>query len=303
MKKWKWTWVFLAVAMYLCNDVSMRLVVVDINFIAGCIVQVIPLIIISASGLLYEKNRVPVGENRSTNLRLIPLYGTVQVLFGNVFYFLSMSFGGLSIASPTVQSQAVWAVVLGCLILGEQISYNRWMGVAGFVVGISLITYFKSQGTVIPNWHWGILFGILGGLSWASGSTVQKILLKDNVSNNAILFFGTLTGAILLTILGLITNADSFIKDMISADTYKMLLPGFFSSVATWCLTFALKKISVSVVIPILSVNIIFNTVIGAVFWKEYVNTGTIAGLLIAFTGILISQDFKLAKDLRKERI
>ncbi len=301
MKNWKWTWIALAVVLYLSNDVSMRMVAVNVNFIAGSIVQALPLVLISLLGMTREKGGGAYWKSRSILYRIL-LYGTVQVLMGNVLYFLAMRFGGLSIASPTVQSQAIWAVVLGAVLLREHISPKGWAGVVCFAAGIAMITYFKSQGVVTLGWQWGVLFGILAGLSWASGSVIQKTLFKQQVSQNTIFFYGTLFGIVLLTILGLSTDPMGFLGSLATPDTYKMLLPGLFSSIATWCFARALRQIPVSTIIPILSVNIIFNTIIGALGWKEYVNTGTIAGLLIAFMGILLSQNIRLGRNIKSHK-
>lgn len=299
MKNWKWTWVALAVVLYLSNDVSMRMVAVNVNFIAGSIVQALPLVLISGLGLARERGDGAHWKNYSILGRIL-LYGTMQVLMGNVLYFLAMRFGGLSIASPTVQSQAIWAVILGAVLLRETISRNGWAGVVCFAAGIAMITYFKAQNTIIASgWQWGVLFGILAGLSWSSGSVIQKTLFKQQVSQNTIFFYGTLFGIVLLTVLGLGTDPSGFMQSLASPATYKMLVPGLFSSIATWCFAKALRQIPVSTIIPILSVNILFNTIIGALGWGEYVNTGTIAGLLIAFVGILLSQNIRLGRSIK----
>lgn len=304
MKRLKWTWVALAVACYLANDVLMRLVSANVNFVSGCVVQAVPLVIISLLGLAGEKEALTAVRRKRSAIWLILAYGTAMVLFGNVLYFLAMRFGGLSIASPTVQSQSVWAVILGAVLLKEKIPAKGWAGIVFFAAGIFLIAYFKSRGTeaVILNWHWGVMFGIMAGLSWSLGSVAQKALLKKQVSQNAILLIGTLFGMILLTVFGLCTDARGFLNGMADPVTYKMLLPGFFSSVAAWCLAHALRQINISVVIPVLSVNIIFNTVIGAVYWHEYISPGTITGLLTAFIGILLSQNIRFTGIMKNHK-
>lgn len=296
MKNTKWLWVILAVLFYQANDVSMRMLAVDTNFISGALMQALPLVVLSGVMLTKEKGFV---QYKGGSKIIIPIlaYGAIQVLVGNLLYFMAMRFGGLSVASPAVQSQAVWAVLLGAFILHEKITTQAKIGIAMFAVGISMLAYFKSGSINVGDGLLvGAAFGVLAGLSWATGSLIQKKLFAHHTSPNAIFFIGTLFGMILLALLGISTAKADFTASFVFANTYKMLIPGVFSSAATWCFAKALRDIQMSTIIPILSINIIFNTVIGAVFWNEYISLGTVTGLIMAFAGIVLSQNIKLKK-------
>lgn len=300
MKNWKWIWVIIAVLFYQANDITLRIITVNVNFISGCIVQAIPLVVVSGVFLCKEQ-RAKSGLMSKKAIAMILSYGAAQVLFGNLLYFVAMKLGGLSVASPMVQSQAIWAVLLGAVFLKEYIPPKGRVGVGCFVVGIAVLSYFKSYGAEISGgWLLGAVCGILAGLCWATGSLLQKILFKQEITQNTIFFIGTLFGIMLLSATGLITDRQAFLLSFSSVDTYKMLIPGAFSSIATWCFAKALKRIPISVVIPILAINIIFNTITGAVFWKEFISVGTIFGLITAFIGIILSQDIHLSPKMPK---
>lgn len=284
----KWIWVVLSVLFFQANDITLRLFSSSTNFIAASAMQSVPLAVVCGIAILKTTGfkRLCIGKGA---LLLIMLYGSLQFLVGNMMYFTSMRQGGLSIASPTVQSQAVWAVILGMVILEEKISPVMWCGISTFAAGIAGLAYFKSIGLVMQNgWALGALAGLFGGLCWASASAVQKKLLNEGADLLHILFLGSVFGIALLIVFGFVSSGTGFGAEFTKTDTYKMLIVGVFSGSAMWCVSQALKRIPISKVIPVLSINIIFNTITGGIFFGEFISPGTFISMLIAFLGILL---------------
>lgn len=288
-KNYKYLFLVLSVVFFQANDLTMRMMAVRVNFMAGSVVQALPLLLIS--GILLAA--APKKERLlKKNWKLFLIYGVAQILLGNVLYFLSMKWGGISIASPTVQSQAVWAVIIGGTVIGEKVNKTAVLGIVCFAAAIAGLTFFKAQGmTMQEGWQWGVMFGLLAGLCWASASVTQKLLINNGVSPFQTLFFGYLTGIVLLGSSGLITGGADFTGAFSRPDTYRMLIAGLFSSFATLSFSHSLKKIPVSLAVPVLSINIIFNTLSGWIFWKEQMSVAIFACLLAALAGIVLSQN------------
>lgn len=286
----KLKWVFISLIGFVLSDVSTRFFQSDVNYIVGGILIAFPLTLIS--GVMMIKNHNTYKEkiiSKKTLLYMIS-YGTFQVFIGNILYFLAMLFGGLTIASPTVQSQSIWAVIIGGIFLKEEINVSKKIGTSTFIVGIIFLTYFKSQNGVMDKWYIGLIFGLLAGLSWSTASSVQKHGYNSGMTIEQTMFFGSIIGVILLLILGMITRRSETISQLTSIGSYTMLIPGTLNAVASLLCAKAIKENPISIVIPILSSGIIFNMVIGAICWNEYMNIGVAFSLLLILSGIIISQ-------------
>lgn len=293
MRRYNLKTVFLALIFFIISDISVRITQVGVNFVVGGIMLALPLMVISFCGLLKESQRNSDAflPKRYPHFRLMLLYGFLQFFIGNVLFFLAMRFGGLSIASPTVQSQSVYAVIIGAIVFKERMATGKRLSLVAFAAGIALLAYFKSQYSILDEyWYLGIVFGTLGGLTWASAASTQKAVFLHDESSEATLFFGTLFGIACLCITGLVINRQEFAAQISSPSTYIMLLPGIFSGLAIKMVAKALEKAPISIVIPILSLSIVVNTIVGVAVWKEYMNIGIAVALVLVFTGILGSQ-------------
>lgn len=224
-------------------------------------------------------------------------YGSFEFVFGNLLYFLAVQRGGLTVASPSLQSQAVWAVIVGGLFLRERIGRMMMGGIALFAVGMAGLFGFKTMGEPLSGgWQWAFVFGLLGGLSWTVATAIQSSQLRSGVPASFVPAVGTTTGVVVLNLLiatyfgmDVWTSADG-------ASLMKMLAAGCFFGLSMVCFAQAVRTIEISKIVPIMSLTIVFNTVIGGLVFGEFVSPGTIVSVIVLFAGIMLIQEPKLPR-------
>lgn len=329
MNRGGWVWVVCTLVFFQLSDIALRLSSVRTHFAVGTVLQALPLLaaasIVAIRGGLADRRRrrqagafpparrgnsplpadarTEAGPAPTSNGRRSPLparawlgaaaYGGLQFFAGNMLFYAAMQQGGLSIASPAVQSQAIWAVVLGGVLLGERISRTMFGGIALFVVGLAVLAWFKSAGgAALPDgWLGGLALGLGGGLAWAGASVVQRTLLRGGMPLSAILAVGALTGVLLLNVLiALVYGLSVWATAGDGAGLY-VLGAGCLNGMAVFSISQALRTFSVSKVIPVVSLSIVFNTIVGKLVFGEYVNAGSIVGMLLVFAGVVLVQE------------
>jgi bacterial/archaeal transporter family protein len=94
------------------------------------------------------------------------LHVLTGVVFAAGFFFLyltALSWVDLSFAMPLTALSFVFATLLSRFILGEQVSWHRWVGTIIIVAGVSLVALDRNTRTVAPA------SGSTGGAASAEG--------------------------------------------------------------------------------------------------------------------------------------
>lgn len=289
-----WLWAVAALASFQLSDVTLRIASVDTHFAIGTILQSTPLLLAAAFAALHRRRRSDRATASSNFWPYAVIYGTLQFFVGNMLFLIALQLGGLSIASPSVQSQAIWAVIIGGLFLRERVTRVSVAGIVLFFLGIVLISWFKSQGSDLPeHWMWAFVIGIAGGLAWASASSIQSRQLRSGVPLSYMLFVGSFAGIALLNLLVLAYYGIDIWKQLDGASALKIVAAGCFTALAIMSVSKALQSIDISKLIPVISLSIVLNTLIGGLAFGEYINAGSIVGMIVTFAGVVVVQDLK----------
>lgn len=290
-----WLWAIAALASFQLSDVTLRIASVDTHFAIGTILQSTPLLLAAAFAALHGRRR---GDRPAAGRKFWPhavTYGTLQFFVGNMLFMIALQLGGLSIASPSVQSQAIWAVIIGGLFLREKVTRVSVAGIILFFLGLVLISWFKSQGADLPeHWMWAFVFGIAGGLAWAAASSIQSRQLRSGVPLSYMLFVGAFAGIALLNVLVLAYYGAGIWRELDGASALKLLAAGCFTALAIMSVSKALQRLDISKLIPVISLSIVLNTLIGGMVFDEYVNAGSVVGMIVTFAGVVVVQDLRM---------
>lgn len=313
MRQKGWIWAIAALLFFQASDVTLRWASVNVHFMVGTVVQAMPLLIaatiIALIGVYRDRGRTAVLNHDAAIIERGPkagvfenarrrgwtmavLYGCLQFFIGNMLFFASVQLGGLSIASPSVQSQAIWAVIIGGLFLREKISRAMLAGIGIFIIGIFTLTWFKTTGSNLEgHWFAAAIIGMLGGLAWASASAVQRFQLQKGMRLSSLLALGALTGVVLLNVNLAVFYDVGMWRTLDVHTVLKLLAAGSFNAMAIGSIAQALKTLEISKVIPVIALNIVFNTLNGGLLFNEYISIGTIGGMLATLIGVLIVQE------------
>ncbi len=91
----------------------------------------------TASGQLFFKLGAMALPALLTNWQI--LAGFACAGFGMLLFIFAMNHGELSLVYPILATSYIWTNLFAIFLLGEHVSFFRWAGVLGIVIGVSLI--------------------------------------------------------------------------------------------------------------------------------------------------------------------
>ena len=106
------------------------------------------------------------------HLSFLILYGLMLAIF-NALWTLSVAENGASIATVLVYSSAAFTAVLGWRLLGEKLSWMKFLAVGLTITGCALVAGALDQMNIRLNLL-GVLVGILSGLWYAIYSLMGR---------------------------------------------------------------------------------------------------------------------------------
>ncbi|NYD43768.1 EamA family transporter [Nocardioides panaciterrulae] len=114
--------------------------------------------------LFVPRPRVP--------LKWLLLYGFGFGFLQFAFLFSAMSIGmPTGLASLVLQSSAPFTVILGALLLREQVGRRQWIGIGIAIAGMVLIGWDRAVGAgLLP-----VVLTVLGALGWAVGNLGSRL--------------------------------------------------------------------------------------------------------------------------------
>ncbi len=192
-----------------------------------------------------------------------------------------------------IQIGPVSLAIAGIVFFGEKFTWKHFVGLFILLLGFAL---FYSQQIIGVNGNresirTGILYIVLGGLSWAGFSIMQKIMVKNHHPNHLNLFIYGLCA------IGFLPFAElSKIPGLSFNDWLLLFFLGLNTFLAYGSLALALKyaeanKISMIITLnPILTFVVMALLEVAAVSWIEYeiFTILSVLGAILALAGVSI---------------
>jgi drug/metabolite transporter (DMT)-like permease len=175
-----------------------------------------------------------------------------------------------------IESHAIFAicplliVALSGPVLGEKISWQGWAAVAAGMVGVIVLLH-PGAGV----FSWASLLPLTSALLFATYSVLTRLTTRDEPTFPAF-FWPAITGAVLVTIIGLPNLEAIDPKDIPAIATYCAI-----SILSHWLLLKTYEQIEASRVQPYAYLQIVFVTMIGIVVYNEVLTTHVITGTAI----------------------
>lgn len=130
---------------------------------------------------------------------LLLLLGSGASLFGTATaYYASMEASSVSTAVVLMYTAPVFVLIYSVLFLGEKLSFIKGGAVAVMLVGCALVSGIVGG---MEFSLWGIIFGMLSGISYSAYNIFTKILTMHKVPAVTV----TSYNFVIMTVLGLIT--------------------------------------------------------------------------------------------------
>jgi drug/metabolite transporter (DMT)-like permease len=243
-----------------------------------------------ASGVLFiilriKRIRIPVTKDAKILYASLALL-TFTVPFALVYWAEQYVASGLG--SVLFAAFPFWVALFAQLLLpGEKINGFKAAGIVLGFTGIVIIfahdLRFAGEGGVLP------LLALLASTILQAFSTILVSKFGKPVSPFAMNFVGMLTGGVLLTLLGLLTESTEHVVLDGAAIGSILYLAVFGSVVAFVTYHWLLKRIEAVYISFTTFINPIIAVLLGALVLDERLAAGTLAGAACVLAGILVA--------------
>lgn len=212
----------------------------------------------------------------------------MSVAFVSATIQYSLTFTGLkgvdaSVAVLVVQLEVPFLVLLGALLLGEQPSRRKWIGIVGALVGVALIA---GEPKLASAWL-SVLMVVGGALTWSIGQVMVRRLEK--IDGLTITAWVAVLATPQLFAMSLIFESGHW-QAIQSADwvvwTAILYLGLFMTALGYWLWYSLVRKHPVSLIAPFLLLLPVFSIMGAIVFLDERLTVQTAAGGIIVMMGL-----------------
>ncbi|MEJ2241987.1 MAG: EamA family transporter [Candidatus Bathyarchaeota archaeon] len=234
-----------------------------------------------------------------TDLNTINLEGlTLFIIAGlfapgiaRIFYFKGMETAGVSANSSIFATYPLFTSIIAILLLDEVLSIENWIGLLCVVTGVIVIGKYVNQNNTQTKRisKKGLIVPILGALALASSQIVRKESL--NIIDQPLLgtAIGYSTSLIVYLSVMKLFKGDK-ISNFSRQDFQMFWKPGIGIALG-WLLSFfALSQGLVSIIVPILQVELLFILFFSYIFLRklEKISIKLVSSAILIITGVIL---------------
>jgi drug/metabolite transporter (DMT)-like permease len=224
-------------------------------------------------------------------LLLFVFAGLLAPGMARLFYFKGMETSGVSANSSIFATYPLFTSIIAILLLGEVLSAENWIGLLCIVVGVMFIgRYISNDSTQTKRTsRKGIVVSMLGALVLASAQIVRKEGI--NIYNQPLL--GTAIGystSLMVYLVIIALSRETGFRKYSRKDLQMFWKPGI-GIAAGWLLSFlALSQEMVSIVVPILQVELLFILLFAYIFLRklEKFSFKVVASAFLIIAGVIV---------------
>jgi len=190
-----------------------------------------------------------------------PKEALAEIILNSFFFLLGVAFWMMSIlridasvATPLYQTQGVAIAILAFLFLGERFPLASYIWLAVIIIGCVIVSLDEKL-RLNSFFSRGVMIMILANILFAVSNLWVGLSLRTQTNGN-IMFWGTVTNLIFLSLFLLIRRPDI----RISFNAYKPMVPaGVVQFIGVVCILTAYQQnITLSAVLSLLSSPIVF---------------------------------------------
>ena len=210
-----------------------------------------------------------------------------QALF-NYSYNVSIESIGVATASILLYTAPVFVTVMSRFLFNENIGKIKIFALIINITGCFMMVTGGNL-SVLKISATGILFGVLAGFLYSLVTIIGKIASGDT-HPYTLVFYSFLFGCLAL---GIFTRPWESIKAVSGLKFWTYALAyGLIPTVTSYLLYMGglRKKLEISKVPVIASIEVVVATLIGVIAFKEYINYISVLGIIILLSSIIIMQ-------------
>jgi drug/metabolite transporter (DMT)-like permease len=279
-----------------------RIAVVQIDPWLGALVKTIPSLVFAVILLTVRRTWSQMRPGRPeyigpSAVGLFLVSGVLSVI-GLVVYFYALRLAGLALTVPFLQTQIVWATVIGWLFMQERFHPPAILGIAIAAAGLMLLSYGQMYGRpVSDSWALGVPLTLLAALAFSITGAIARAGQLKGADQSTGMFLRFCVSVVLVLAIVAITGRFPLLAAASARDLAALLVSGVLNGViAMYCFFTALRYMAVGRAFAMNGANPIVAVALGAIYLDEYINALMWVGIVLGFVGIVLVQVFKPAE-------
>jgi drug/metabolite transporter (DMT)-like permease len=298
-------WALGSVVGYASANIFDRLAVVQADPLIGPVLRGLPSLALGIILMWKHRtlNQLRPGSPQYIGLRPILAFVAAGVIstLGLFFYYLAMSFGGVTITVPVQETYVIWGTLIAWMFLRERIHRYALGGVLLIFVGLVGLSIGQSRGQPIsPHWYWAIPLALTTALTYGISGVLWRDGQLRGAHQSVAIFLQFITSVAVgfagLLVAGRLATLHTATWRALAA----LLASGVLSGVlAIYCMFTALRLMAVARVYAFSSLTPLVATMFAHFFLHEFLNWLILTGIVLVSIGVILTQVFR-PKDERQ---
>ena len=202
-------------------------------------------------------------------------------------YFKALQLGDVNKVVPIDKSSTVLTILLAFVILGEEITVWKMLGILGIGAGTFLMIQKKQDtGEHRAGKGW-FLYAVLSAVFASLTSILGKIGISG-IDSNLGTAIRTIVVLIMAWLVVLIKGKQREVKEVTRHELLFIILSGIATGASWLCYYRALQTGPASIIVPIDKLSILVSIAFSYVVFKEKMTKKSLSGLILVVAGTLV---------------
>lgn len=202
-------------------------------------------------------------------------------------YFKALQLGDVNKVVPIDKSSTVLTILLAFVILGEEITVWKMLGILGIGAGTFLMIQKKQDTGEHRTGKGWFLYAVLSAVFASLTSILGKIGISG-IDSNLGTAIRTIVVLIMAWLVVLIKGKQREVKEVTRHELLFIILSGIATGASWLCYYRALQTGPASVIVPIDKLSILVSIAFSYVVFKEKMTKKSLSGLILVVAGTLI---------------
>lgn len=201
-------------------------------------------------------------------------------------YFKALQLGDVNKVVPIDKSSTVLTILLAFLILGEEISFWKLIGMVGIGIGTFLMIQRKENRQTQETGKGWFVYAILSAVFASLTSILGKIGISG-VDSNLGTAIRTVVVLFMAWLVVFVKGKQHEVKNVGKKELIYIVLSGFATGASWLCYYRALQTGPASIVVPVDKLSILVSIAFSYVVFKEKLTRKAFVGLILIVAGTL----------------
>lgn len=202
-------------------------------------------------------------------------------------YFKALQLGDVNKVVPIDKSSTVLTILLAFVILGEEITVWKMLGILGIGAGTFLMIQKKRDTGEHRTGKGWFLYAVLSAVFASLTSILGKIGISG-IDSNLGTAIRTIVVLIMAWLVVLIKGKQREVKEVTRHELLFIILSGIATGASWLCYYRALQTGPASVIVPIDKLSILVSIAFSYVVFKEKMTKKSLSGLILVVAGTLV---------------